>query len=114
MASKSHKATFASFIETMDCLQATKMPEGPGWTYEIKLDGYRLEAVKRKEAVTLYSRRKNVLNQKFGYIAEALEGLPDETVLDGELVGLDEQGISSFNMLQNFKSAEKQNSLLRF
>ena len=105
MASKSPKAVSASFIETMDCLPAAKIPEGPEWTYEIKLDGYRLEAVKRTQGVTLYSRRKNVLNQKFGYIAEALEGLPDETVLDGELVGLDEQVISSFNLLQNFKSA---------
>jgi DNA ligase D-like protein (predicted ligase) len=108
MASKSPKGASASFIETMDCLPAAKIPEGPEWTYEIKLDGYRLEAVKRKGAVTLYSRRKNVLNQKFGYIAEALEDLPDETVLDGELVGLDEQGISSFNLLQNFKSAAAQ------
>jgi ATP-dependent DNA ligase len=108
MPSKSTKATSASFIETMDCLPAVKIPEGPEWTYEVKLDGYRLEAVKSKRAVTLYSRRKNVLNQKFGYIARALEDLPDETVLDGELVGLDEQGISSFNLLQNFKSAEKQ------
>src|SRR3984885_8925186 len=108
MASKSPKADSASFIETMDCLPAAKIPEGSEWTYEIKLDGYRLEAVKRKGIVTLYSRRKNILNQKFGYIAEALEDLPDDTVLDGELVGLDEQGISSFNLLQNFKSAEKQ------
>ena len=107
MASKSQKAIFASFIETMDCLPIAKIPEGPEWTYEIKLDGYRLEAVKRRGVVTLYSRRKNVLNQKFGYTAEALQDLPDETVLDGELVGLDEQGISSFNLLQNFKSAEK-------
>jgi DNA ligase D-like protein (predicted ligase) len=108
MASKSRKAISASFIETMDCLPAAKIPEGPEWTYEIKLDGYRLETVKRKGIVTLYSRRKNVLNQKFGYIAEALEDLPDDTVLDGELVGLDEQGISSFNLLQTSKSAEKQ------
>jgi bifunctional non-homologous end joining protein LigD len=108
MASKSHKAISASFIETMDCLPAAKIPEGPEWTYEIKLDGYRLEAVKRKGIATLYSRRKNILNQKFGYVVEALEDLPDDTVLDGELVGLDEQGISSFNLLQNFKSAEKQ------
>jgi DNA ligase D-like protein (predicted ligase) len=108
MASKSPKGGSASFIETMDCLPAVKIPEGPEWTYEIKLDGYRLEAVKRKGSVTLFSRRKNVLNQKFGYIAEALADLPDETVLDGELVGLDEQGISSFNLLQNFKSAATQ------
>jgi ATP-dependent DNA ligase len=36
--------------------------------------------------MTLYSRRQNVLNQKFRYVATALQELPDDTVLDGELV----------------------------
>ncbi len=40
--------------------------------YEIKLDGYRLGAVNIGKAVTVYSRRKNVLNEKFPRIAEAL------------------------------------------
>jgi hypothetical protein len=39
----------ASFIETMDCLPVSKLPDGPEWTYEIKLDGYRLEVVKQGE-----------------------------------------------------------------
>jgi ATP-dependent DNA ligase len=34
----------ASFIESMECLPVSKIPEGPEWTYEIKLDGYRLRA----------------------------------------------------------------------
>jgi bifunctional non-homologous end joining protein LigD len=96
----------ATFIESMECLPVKEIPQGPGWTYEIKLDGYRLEAVKHKGKVTVYSRRRNVLNQKFGYIADALEDLPDETILDGELVAMDEEGRSDFNLLQNFKSAE--------
>ncbi len=50
----------------MDCLPVSKVPEGAEWTYEIKLDGYRLEAVKTKGKVTVYSRRRNVLNAKFG------------------------------------------------
>jgi hypothetical protein len=33
----------AGFVKTMDCLPVSKLPEGPKWTYEIKLDGYRLE-----------------------------------------------------------------------
>ena len=89
----------------MDCLPVSTVPEGSEWTYEIKLDGYRLEAVKTKGKVTVYSRRKNVLNEKFGYIADALKQLPDETVLDGELVAMDEGGRSNFNQLQNFRSA---------
>jgi bifunctional non-homologous end joining protein LigD len=60
--------------------------------------GYRLETVKAKGRVTVYSRRRTVLNRKFGYIAEALEDLPDETVVDGKLVAMDEEGRSNFNL----------------
>jgi len=105
MAKSQNVPVVASFIETMDCLPVADVPEGPQWTYEIKLDGYRLEAVKTKGKVTVYSRRRNVLNKKFGYIADALIKVPDETVLDGEVVAMDDEGRSNFNLLQNFKSA---------
>ncbi|MGA9766566.1 MAG: non-homologous end-joining DNA ligase [Rhodomicrobium sp.] len=94
------------FIESMECLPVPTLPEGKEWSYEIKLDGFRLEAVKQKGETTLYSRRGNILNRKFPNIAAALEGLPDDTILDGEVVALDEQGRSDFNLLQNFRSAE--------
>ena len=103
-----HPAAKATFIETMECLPVNGIPQGPEWSYELKLDGYRLEAVKNAGTVTLYSRRRNVLNHKFGYIAEALHKLPDSTVLDGELVAMDPEGRSDFQLLQNFRSAELQ------
>src|SRR5277367_1930276 len=95
-----------TFIESMECLPVSALPEGKQWSYEIKLDGFRLEAVKKKGETTLFSRRGNILNRKFPYIATALEGLPDDTILDGEVVALDEDGRSDFNLLQNFRSAE--------
>jgi bifunctional non-homologous end joining protein LigD len=76
-----------------------------GATEEIKLDGYRLEAVRAGGETTLFSRRQNVLNRKFHYIAKALDYLPAGTVLDGELVALAPDGKPNFNLLQNFKSA---------
>jgi len=95
----------ARFIAPMECLPVEKIPQGAGWTYELKLDGYRLEAVKTSGKVSLYSRRGHDHTQRFDYIAHALKSLPDETVIDGELVALDEQGHPSFNLLQNFRSA---------
>jgi hypothetical protein len=96
----------AGFIPTMDCLPVPKLPAGPEWTYEIKLDGYRLEAVRSGGKTTLYSRRQNVLTQRFPYIAAALGSLPAGTVIDGELVALGPDGRPDFNLLQNFRSAE--------
>jgi ATP-dependent DNA ligase len=70
------------------------------------LDGYRLEAVRSEGKTTLYSRRQNVLNGKFPYIAKSLDRLPNGTVIDGELVALSSDGRPNFNLLQNFRSAE--------
>jgi DNA ligase D-like protein (predicted ligase) len=104
---KSAKAPIPiAFIESMECLPVSVLPEGKDWSYEIKLDGFRLEAVKKKSETTLFSRRGNILNRKFPYVASALKGLPDDTILDGEVVALDNQGRSDFNLLQNFRSAE--------
>jgi DNA ligase D-like protein (predicted ligase) len=96
----------ARFIEPMECLPVEKIPEGELWTYELKLDGYRLVAVKAGGKVTLYSRRGTDLSTRFEYVTAALTTLPDDTVIDGELVALDEQGKPNFNLLQNFRSAE--------
>ena len=104
----------AVFIESMECLPVPNVPEGPEWTYEIKLDGYRLEAVRSVGRTILCSRRGNVLNKRFGFIAEALNYLPDGTVIDGELVALGPDGRPNFNLLQNFGSAESQISYFVF
>jgi len=79
-----------AFIEPMQCLSVAKLPSGPEWTWEIKLDGYRALAVRSGKKVTLYSRLKNSLNIKHPYIVEPLSALPDDTIVDGEVVALDD------------------------
>ena len=82
-------------------LRSETLPEGPDWIYELKLDGYRALAIKTGRKVQLRSRNDNDFTGKYPLIVKALAALPDETVIDGELVALDGSGRPSFNALQN-------------
>jgi DNA ligase D-like protein (predicted ligase) len=88
----------------MECLSVVKVPDGTAWTFEIKLDGFRLEAIRAGGKVTLYSRRGNIVTQKYASIADALQHLPNGTVLDGELVALGSDGRPSFRLIQNYRA----------
>lgn len=90
------------FIEPMLLLRTERLPEGPNWLYELKLDGYRAIAIRSGRTVQLRSRNDNDFNSRYSVIAEALRGMPDETVIDGEVVALDPYGKPSFNLLQNY------------
>ena len=82
----------------------SKLGDGPQWVYEIKLDGYRAIAVKSEGKVTLFSKRRKSFNRQFPHLVEALADLPENTVVDGEVVALDQSGRPDFNLLQNFRS----------
>ena len=94
----------ATFIEPMECLAVPNLIDGPQWVYEIKLDGYRAVAAKSDRDVRLFSRNNKSFNHQYPNIVEALGRLPENTVVDGEIVALDESGRPNFNLLQNFRS----------
>ena len=94
------------FIEPMLLLRTEKLPEGPDWAYEIKLDGYRALAFKTGGKLQLRSRNDNDFALRYPSIAKALASLPDDTAVDGEIVALDAEGKPSFNALQNYGSSK--------
>src|SRR6266478_6112375 len=98
----------AEFIAPMECLPVTKLNDAAQWTYEIKFDGYRAIAVKSGQTIHLFSRRRKSFNSQYPYLVEALAELPEGTVVDGEVVALDDDGRPNFNLLQQFRSGASQ------
>jgi bifunctional non-homologous end joining protein LigD len=88
----------------MECLAVSKLPDGPGWVYEIKLDGYRALAINANGKLSLYSRRRKSFNLQYRHVFDALRDLPENTVVDGEVVALDDAGRPNFNLLQHSRS----------
>ncbi|HEU4687067.1 MAG TPA: non-homologous end-joining DNA ligase, partial [Vicinamibacterales bacterium] len=99
------KSTPARFIDPMLLLRTDSLPTGDQWLYELKLDGYRAIAFKRDGAVHLRSRYDNDFNVRYPSVVKALGKLPDNTVIDGEVVAFDQEGRPSFNALQNYGSS---------
>jgi ATP-dependent DNA ligase len=82
----------AAFIEPMECLAVPKLPDGPEWVNETKLDGDRALAINCKGKLSLYSRKRRSFHRQYVHIFDALRELPENTVLDGEIVALDDTG----------------------
>ena len=89
----------------MECLLVSNLPEGPEWTYEIKLDGYRAQALNDGEQTRLLSRNGKDLGQRFpALVPELAKAVPHGSIVDGELVALDPSGKPSFSLIQNSAS----------
>jgi bifunctional non-homologous end joining protein LigD len=89
------------FIEPMKPKLVEHAPTTGDWMYELKFDGIRALAIKDGRTIQLISRNEKKLNDRFPEIAQAAADFDaDECVVDGEVVAMDEEGRSSFQLLQ--------------
>jgi bifunctional non-homologous end joining protein LigD len=95
----------ATFVDPMLCLAVEKLPEGQDWRYEVKLDGYRAIGVRTRDGAALWSRNKRDFSRRYPEVYGALTSLPPETVNDGEVVALADDGRPSFSVLQNLAAS---------
>ena len=63
--------------------------DGKGWEYQLKFDGYRAIAFKTGGKIHLRSRNDNDFSLRYADVVKGLAKLPDETVIDGEVIALD-------------------------
>ncbi len=80
---------------------ARELPTGDGWLYEPKWDGFRCIVYRDGDDVELGSRNEKSLTRYFPEILEPLrKHLPEQAVLDGELVIATDHGLD-FDALSN-------------
>src|SRR4051794_2592626 len=91
-----------TFIAPMLATRVAKLPEGSDWEYEVKWDGYRIEAVKDGNTIRLLSRRGANYTDKLKSVAKAVADIDARSaILDGEVVAIGPDGQPSFQVLQN-------------
>jgi bifunctional non-homologous end joining protein LigD len=99
--SRHRASTKPRFIEPMKAKLVENPPSAGDWIYELKFDGIRLIVVKDGQKVSLLSRNQNDLSARYPEIVDAVKNLAaEQCVIDGEVVALDEEGRSSFQLLQ--------------
>ncbi len=90
------------FRTPMAALAVDTLPEGPEWSYELKLDGYRALIIKDGASIQLRSRNDKDLTPMYPAIVAAGRRIQAaQAVIDGEIVAVDAQGRPSFQALQH-------------
>lgn len=96
------KATMPRSLVPEMCLLVKAPPAGEGWSHEIKFDGYRALCRVDGGKTRLISRNDKDWTDRFATIAQAAAVLPArQALLDGEVVVLGADGVSSFQALQD-------------
>lgn len=83
---------------------AERVPEGKGWLFEVKFDGYRILAFTEGGETRLLTRGGKDFSDKFRRVADAISAWAKgrAAVLDGEMVVPDEKGRTDFQALQSY------------
>ncbi len=95
------EAPMPRYLEPMKATLATKAFRDEDWLYELKWDGYRVEAVVRDGKVQLFTRNGHDAETYFPRLLTPPTWIDaKEAIVDGEVVALDERGHPDFSLLQ--------------
>jgi bifunctional non-homologous end joining protein LigD len=100
--SAARPAALPDFIHPMLATLTEGAFDDPEWLYEIKWDGYRVEAVVHPKGTRIWTRNHIDAATYFPDLAAATDWIAArEAVVDGEVVALDPQGRPDFSLLQD-------------
>lgn len=89
------------------------LPEGEGWQFEPKWDGFRTIVFRDGDEILLQSRDSRPMNRYFPELAEPLmAALPERCVVDGEVVIVGANGLDFEALLLRIHPAESRVRLL--
>jgi bifunctional non-homologous end joining protein LigD len=89
------------FIAPMAATLTDKAFSDEEWLFEIKWDGYRIEAVVQGGKARIYTRNGNDGEAYFpGLLTKATWIDAEDAIVDGEVVALGEDGLPDFSLLQ--------------
>lgn len=98
------------FIAPQLATLSDAMPQGNDWVHEVKFDGYRTLSYVNGGKVTMYTRNGLDWTEKFGPLPNELAKLPcSNAILDGELVALATNKVTSFSALKKSLSSDGAN-----
>ena len=95
------KSTLPNRLQPMLATLTDAPFDDPDWVFEDKFDGFRMVSEIRGGRVALYSRNGKIISHSYVEMAQALEGVKADAVIDGELVAIGNDGASHFQLLQN-------------
>jgi bifunctional non-homologous end joining protein LigD len=96
------QAPMPQSITPMLAVLGQSLPTGTDWVYEVKWDGVRALFFIEKGRVRMLSRRGTTIEQQYPELQKINEVLEAESaIMDGEIVCFDENGVPSFQLLQN-------------
>ena len=96
------KSKLPGFVRPQLATLVDSVPQGDDWLHEIKFDGYRVLCRIDKGRATFLTREGQDWTRRFGSLVAAAQDLPvRQAFLDGEVVALEENGTTNFQLLQN-------------
>jgi len=108
-------AALPKFIDPQLCKLVDTAPSGPEWVHEPKLDGYRMAARLAAGKVQLLTRNGLDWTHRYPATVAALKKLKLKSAyIDGELCGVDPDGLPSFSLTQQASDGEKDIALVYY